>query len=117
MLSIEEFAKTLHNFAKLIKLKTDIQILNMPLTQILKILKFQNLKPSPKNLKMFLYFVHIEKITLTTENRSAVLQNLLFLDMSVFNELITENDPVKKVTSFFAFMEEVQLHYDQVLVL
>ena len=89
----------------------------MPLTQILKILKFQNLKPSPKNLKMFLYFVHIEKITLTTENRSAVLQNLLFLDMSVFNELITENDPVKKVTSFFAFMEEVQLHYDQVLVL
>ena len=37
--------------------------------------------------------------------------------MSIFNELLIKNDPVKKVTSFFVFMEGVPLPNDQVLVL
>ena len=39
------------------------------------------------------------------------------LDMSIFNLLVIKSDPVKKATSFFAFMEGVQLPHDQVLVL
>ena len=37
--------------------------------------------------------------------------------MSKFSESLIKNDPVKKAISFFVFMEEVQLPYDQVLVL
>ena len=37
--------------------------------------------------------------------------------MSIFNELVTKNDLVKKATSFFVFMEEVQRPHNQVLVL
>ena len=35
--------------------------------------------------------------------------------MSIFNELVIKNDPIKKATSFFVAME-VQLPQDQVLV-
>ena len=58
----------------------------------------------------------LNKITLTTENRSTLLHYLLLLDMSILNELVIKNDPVEKATSFFVFMEEVQLPHDQVLV-
>ena len=51
------------------------------------------------------------------KKRSTVLHNLFFLDMSIFNDLIIKNDPVKKAKSFFVFMEGVQLHHDQALVL
>ena len=37
--------------------------------------------------------------------------------MSIFNELEIKSGPVKRATSFFVFMEEVQFHQDQVLVL
>ena len=57
----------------------------------------------------------LNKINLTTENRSIVLHNLFLLDMSLFNELVIKNDIVKKATSFFAFLEEVQLLLDQIL--
>ena len=53
----------------------------------------------------------LNKATLTTENRSTVL------DMFMFNELVIKNDPVKKATPFFTFIEEFQLPHDQVLVL
>ena len=59
----------------------------------------------------------LNKITLTTENRSTVLHNLFLLDTSIFNDLVIKNDPVKKAKSFFVFMEGVQLHHEQVLVL
>ena len=47
---------------------------------------------------------------------STVLLNLFLLEMSIFNDLVIKNYPVKKATSFFVFMEGVQLPYDQVLV-
>ena len=59
----------------------------------------------------------LNKATLTTENRSTVLYNLFLLDMFMFNELVIKNDPVKKATPFFTFIEEFQLPHDQVLVL
>ena len=37
--------------------------------------------------------------------------------MSISNELVIKNDPIKKATSFFVFMEGVQLPHDQVLIL
>ena len=37
--------------------------------------------------------------------------------MSFFNELVIRNDPVKKATPFFIFMEGVQLPRYQVLAL
>ena len=46
-----------------------------------------------------------------------MLHNLSLPDMSIFNELVIKNDPVKKATSFFIFMEGVQLPHGQVLVL
>ena len=46
-----------------------------------------------------------------------MLHYFFLLDVSIFNELVIKNDPVKKATSFFAVMEEVQLPHDQVLVL
>ena len=46
-----------------------------------------------------------------------MLHNLFLLDMSMFNKLVIKNDLVKKATSFFVFMEEVQRPHDQVLVL
>ena len=54
---------------------------------------------------------------LTTENRSSVLYNLFLLDISICNNLVIKNNPVKKVKSFFVFKEGVLLHHDQVLVL
>ena len=36
---------------------------------------------------------------------STVLRNLFLLDMSIFNELVIKNDPVKKATSFFVYKE------------
>ena len=57
-------------------------------------------------MKIRLYILYImNKITVTTENRSTVLHHLLLLDMS------------RKTKSFFVLMEGVQLHHDQVLVL
>ena len=60
---------------------------------------------------MFVYFVYIGAITLTTKNRSTVLNNLFLLDMSVFNDLVIKKDPVKKAKSFFVFMKGVQLNH------
>ena len=37
--------------------------------------------------------------------------------MFMLNEFVIKNDPVKKTTPFFVFMEGVQLPSDQVLVL
>ena len=37
--------------------------------------------------------------------------------MSTFNDLVIKNDLVKKATSFFSFIEGVELPHDQVLVL
>ena len=69
-------------------------------------------------MKKHLYILYIlNKITLITENRSTVLHNLFRLDMSIFNDLVIKNDLVKKAKSFFDFMEGVQLHHGQVLVL
>ena len=58
----------------------------------------------------------LNKITLTTENRFTVLHNLFLLDMSMFNDLVIKNSPVKKTKSFFVSVEEDQLHHGQVLV-
>ena len=55
---------------------------------------------------MFVYFVCIEKITLTLENTFTVLHKLSLQDKVIFNELVIKNDPVKK-TSFFIFMEGI----------
>ena len=65
---------------------------------------------------MYILYI-LNKITLTTENRSTVLHNLFLLDMFIFNELVIKIDPVKKATSFFVFMDSVQLSHDQALVL
>ena len=46
-----------------------------------------------------------------------MLYNLLLLDMSIFSDLVIKNESVKKAKFFFVFMEGVQLHHDQVLVL
>ena len=45
-----------------------------------------------------------------------MLHNFLLLDMSIFDELVIKNDPVKKETPFFVFMEVVYLLHNQVLV-
>ena len=45
-----------------------------------------------------------------------MLHNLFLLDMFIFNELVIQNNPIKKATSFFVFMEGVQLPHDQALV-
>ena len=69
-------------------------------------------------MKKRLYVLYIlDKMILTTENRSTVLHNLFLLDMPIFSDLVTENDPVKKAKSFFVFIDGVQLHHNQVLVL
>ena len=54
---------------------------------------------------------------LTTENRSSVLYNLFLLDISICNNLVIKNNPVKKAKSFFVFHEGVSLHHDPGLVL
>ena len=85
-----------------------------------KSLKYCNFKisNSPWRMKNCLYILYIlNKITLTTENRSTVQHNLFLLDMSIFNDSVIKNDPVKKAKSFFVFMKKGQLHHDQVLVL
>ena len=68
-------------------------------------------------MKTSVFFSVLNKTTLTAENRSKVLHNFFLQDISIFNELVTENDLVKKTTPFFAFMEVVQLPHNQVLVL
>ena len=69
-------------------------------------------------MKKHLHILYVlNKITLTTENRFTVLHNLFLLDMSIFNDLVIKNYPVKKATSSFVFMEGVQLPHDKVLVL
>ena len=39
------------------------------------------------------------KTILTTENGSTVLHNFFLLYMSIFNELVIENDPIKKINT------------------
>ena len=52
--------------------------------------------PPPEKWNKGLYILYIlNKITVTTENRSTVLHNLFLLDMSIFDDFITKNDPVK----------------------
>ena len=46
-----------------------------------------------------------------------MLHTVFLLGTSVFNDLVIKNDPLKKAKFFFVFMEGVQLHHDQVLVL
>ena len=80
--------------------------------------KTSNIPPPEKRKKKLLYIFYIlNKIILTAENMSTVLHNLFLLDMSIFNDLVITNDPVKKAKYFFVLMEEVQLHNEQVLVL
>ena len=50
---------------------------------------------------------------LTTENSSSVLYNLFLLDMSICNNLVIKNNPVKKAKSFFVF-KGVSLHHYEV---
>ena len=45
------------------------------------------------------------------------MDNIFLLDMIIFNEFVTKNDPLKKTIPFFVFMEGVQLPQNQVLVL
>ena len=90
------FLKRLNGFQQKAPSQMFEKVLHMPLTQKLRILN---------------------KITLTTENGSTMLHNLFLLDMYMFNELVIKNDLVKKVTSFFVFMQGGQLSHDQVLVL
>ena len=69
-------------------------------------------------MKKSLYILYIlNKITLTTGNRSKVLHNLFLLDMSIFNDFVIKNDPVENAKSFFVFIEGFQLYYEKVLVL
>ena len=56
---------------------------------------------------MFVNFVCIEKITLKIENTFTALHKLSLQDKVIFNELVIKNDPVKKTTSFFIFMEGI----------
>ena len=65
---------------------------------------------------MYILYI-LNKIILTAENMSTVLHNLFLLDMTIFNDLVIKNYPVKKAKSFFVFMQGVQLHQEQVLVL
>ena len=57
----------------------------------------------------------LNKTTLTTESKSTVLHNLFLLNIYIFKELPINNNPVKKATRFFVFMEGFQLPHDQVL--
>ena len=65
--------------------------------------KTSNHPPSPspekwkkeKQKRFYISYI-FNKITLTTENSSTVLHNLFLLDMSMFNDLVIKNDPVKK---------------------
>ena len=59
----------------------------------------------------------LKKTTLATENSSTVLHNLFVLNTSTFNGLVIKNDPVKKATPFFVFMEGFQLPHGQALVI
>ena len=43
-----------------------------------------------------------------------MLHNLFLLDLSVFNELLLKNDPVKKTISFSVFVEGFRMPHDQV---
>ena len=45
-----------------------------------------------------------------------MLHNLFLLDISSFNELVSKNDPVKKATPFFVFMEEVQQSHSRLVL-
>ena len=63
-----------------------------------------------------MYILYVTK-QLTESRTRVVLHNLFLLDMSILNELVIKNDPVKKATPFFVFMERVQLTHYQVLVL
>ena len=76
------------------------------------ILKLQTFPGKGKNV----YILYIlNKITLTTENRSTVLHNLFLLDMSIFNELVIKNYLVKKGALFFVFMEGVFVNFIKIL--
>ena len=112
------FLKELKGFQQIALPQMFEKVLNMPLPQNLKILQyFETSNPSWKRWKRLYVFYIINKITLTTEKKSTGLHNLILLDMSIFSELVIENDSVKKALSFFALMEVVQPAHDQVLVL
>ena len=65
--------------------------------------------------KRFYILEVLIKTILTTENRSTVLHNVFLLVMSIFNEIVIKNDPVKKTTPFLCFYGRAQLPHDQVL--
>ena len=46
-----------------------------------------------------------------------MLHNLFVLNTSTLNGLVIKNDPVKKATPFFVFMEGFQLPHGQALVI
>ena len=52
--------------------------------------------------KMFLYVAYIEQQKIGPQ-----CYIISFSQMSIFNELVIKNDPVKKATSFFIFVEVV----------
>ena len=83
----------------------------------LKKCDFKTSNPPWKMEKRFYILYILNKTNLTTKNRSSVLHNLFLPDISIFNDLVIKNDPVKKAKSFFVFKEGVQLRCDQVLVL
>ena len=59
-------------------------------------------------MKKRLYILYIlNKRTLTTENRSTVVDNVFLLDVSMFNDLVIKNNPAKKAKPFFVFMKGV----------
>ena len=58
----------------------------------------------------------LNKITLTTENRSTVLRNLFLLDMSILNELAIKNYPAKKPQHSLFLWSGIQPPHDRVLV-
>ena len=62
-------------------------------------------------------FVYIEEINSNNRKQDHSAALSLLLDMSIFNDFVIKNDPVENAKSFFDFMEGVQLHHDQILVL
>ena len=79
-------------------------------------MQFQNFKTSLKHVILYCFYI-LSKITLTTANRSKVLHNFLLLDMSVFNEIVIKNVPVKKSITILCFHARVHLPDGKVLVL
>ena len=66
---------------------------------------------------IFLFLFKINSLGTVDQQINLILPNSFFARYVYFNDLVIKNDSVKKAKSFFIFMEGIQLHYNQVLVL